>query len=147
MGDSMQVLEENIQSDYKYGFTSDIETEAFEPGLSEDTVRRISAKKEEPEWLLEYRLKAFKHWQTLKEPHWPKVNYPPIKYQDIIYYAEPKKKPELASMDEVDPELVKTFNKLGIPLEEQMILAGVAVDAVIDSVSIKTTYKEKLGEL
>jgi len=147
MSDSMQVLEENIQSDYKYGFTSDIETEAFDAGLNEDTVRRISAKKNEPEWLLEYRLKAFRHWTTLKEPHWPKVDYPPINYQDIIYYAEPKKKPELASMDEVDPELVKTFNKLGIPLEEQMVLAGVAVDAVIDSVSVKTTYKEKLAEL
>lgn len=147
MSDSMQVLEENIQSDYKYGFTSDIETEAFEPGLTEDTVRRISAKKDEPEWLLAYRLKAFKHWLTLTEPHWPKVEYKAINYQDIIYYAEPKKKPELASMDEVDPELVKTFNKLGIPLEEQMVLAGVAVDAVIDSVSVKTTYKEKLGEL
>lgn len=147
MSDSMQVLEENIQSDYKYGFTSDIETEAFEPGLTEDTVHRISKKKNEPVWLLEYRLKAFRHWKTLTEPHWPKVDYPSINYQDIIYYAEPKKKPELASMDEVDPELVKTFNKLGIPLEEQMVLAGVAVDAVIDSVSIKTTYKEKLGEL
>ena len=143
----MQVLEENIQSDYKYGFSSDIETEAFEPGLNEDTVRRISAKKEEPEWLLEYRLKAFKHWKTLKEPRWPKVQYTPVNYQDVIYYAEPKKKPQLESMDEVDPELVATFNKLGIPLEEQMVLAGVAVDAVIDSVSVKTTYKEKLAEL
>jgi Fe-S cluster assembly protein SufB len=147
MSDSMQVLEENIQSDYKYGFSSDIETEAFEPGLNEDTVRRISAKKEEPEWLLEYRLKAFKHWETLEEPRWPNVHYEPINYQDVIYYAEPKKKPQLESMDEVDPELVATFNKLGIPLEEQMVLAGVAVDAVIDSVSVKTTYKEKLGEL
>lgn len=147
MSDSMQVLEENIQSDYKYGFTSDIDMETFSKGLNEETVRKISAKKNEPAFLLEYRLKAFEHWKTLKEPTWPKVSYPAIDYQDIIYYAAPKKKPELASLDEVDPELLATFNKLGIPLEEQKLLSGVAVDAVIDSVSVKTTYKEKLGEL
>ncbi len=147
MSDSMQVLEENIQSDYKYGFTSDIDMETFSKGLNEETVRKISAKKNEPAFLLEYRLKAFEHWKTLKEPTWPKVDYPPIDYQEIIYYAAPKKKPELASLDEVDPELLATFNKLGIPLEEQKILSGVAVDAVIDSVSVKTTYKEKLSEL
>jgi len=147
MSDSMQVLEENIQSDYKYGFTSDIEMETFAKGLNEETVRKISAKKNEPEFLLKYRLKAFEHWKTLKEPTWPKVDYPTIDYQDIIYYAAPKKKPELASLDEVDPELLATFNKLGIPLEEQKVLSGVAVDAVIDSVSVKTTYKEKLLEL
>lgn len=143
----MQVLEENIQSDYKYGFTSDIDMETFAKGLNEETVRKISAKKNEPAFLLEYRLKAFEHWKTLKEPTWPKVDYPPIDYQDIIYYAAPKKKPQLESLDEVDPELLATFNKLGIPLEEQKVLAGVAVDAVIDSVSVKTTYKEKLSEL
>lgn len=143
----MQVLEDNIQSDYKYGFTSNIDMETFAKGLNEETVRKISAKKNEPAFLLEYRLKAFEHWKTLKEPTWPKVNYPPIDYQDIIYYAAPKKKPELASLDEVDPELLATFNKLGIPLEEQKVLSGVAVDAVIDSVSVKTTYKEKLSEL
>jgi Fe-S cluster assembly protein SufB len=147
MSDSMQVLEENIQSDYKYGFTSDIEMETFAKGLNEETVRKISAKKNEPEFLLNYRLKAFEHWKTLKEPKWPKVNYPPIDYQDIIYYAAPKKKPELQSLDEVDPELLATFNKLGIPLDEQKVLSGVAVDAVIDSVSVKTTYKAKLAEL
>ena len=147
MSDSMQVLEDNIQSDYKYGFTSDIDMETFSKGLNEETVRKISAKKKEPPFLLEYRLKAFEHWKTLKEPTWPKVEYPPIDYQDIIYYAAPKKKPQLASLDEVDPELLATFNKLGIPLEEQKVLSGVAVDAVIDSVSVKTTYKEKLSEL
>ncbi|MDF1695897.1 MAG: Fe-S cluster assembly protein SufB [Saprospiraceae bacterium] len=147
MSDSMQVLEENIKSDYKYGFTSDIDMETFAKGLNEETVRKISAKKNEPPFLLEYRLKAFEHWKTLVEPTWPKVNYPPIDYQDIIYYAAPKKKPQLESLDEVDPELLATFNKLGIPLEEQKILSGVAVDAVIDSVSVKTTYKEKLSEL
>ncbi len=147
MSDSMQVLEESIQSDYKYGFTSDIDMETFSKGLNEETVRKISAKKNEPAFLLEYRLRAFEHWKTLKEPSWPKVDYPPIDYQDIIYYAAPKKKPQLASLDEVDPELLATFNKLGIPLEEQKVLSGVAVDAVIDSVSVKTTYKEKLSEL
>lgn len=147
MSDSMQTLEEHTQSEYKYGFTSDIEMETFAKGLNEDVVRAISAKKNEPAFLTEWRLKAFRHWQHMVEPHWPKVDYDPIDYQDIIYYAAPKKKPELKSLDEVDPELLATFKKLGIPLDEQKILAGVAVDAVIDSVSIKTTYKEKLGEL
>jgi len=147
ISESMQTLEEHTQSEYKYGFTSDIEMETFAKGLNEDTVRRISAKKEEPEFLLEWRLKAFRQWKEMKEPHWPKVDFDPIDYQDIIYYAAPKKKPVLNSLDEVDPELLKTFNKLGIPLEEQKFLSGVAVDAVIDSVSVKTTYTEKLGEL
>lgn len=147
ISESMQVLEDQTSSEYKYGFTSDIDMEVFEKGLNEDVVRRISAKKNEPEWLLEYRLKAYKHWLTMKEPKWPNVEYDPIDYNDIIYYAAPKKKPELKSLDEVDPELLSTFEKLGIPLEEQKVLAGVAVDAVIDSVSVKTTYKEKLGEL
>lgn len=147
MSDSMQTLELHTQSDYKYGFTSDIEMESFAKGLNEDVVRMISAKKNEPEFLTEWRLKAFRQWQEMKEPHWPNVKYEPIDYQDIIYYAAPKKKPQYESLDEVDPELLETFNKLGIPLDEQKILAGVAVDAVIDSVSVKTTYKEKLGEL
>ena len=147
MSDSMQTLEAHTNSDYKYGFTSDIDTETIPKGLSEDVVRLISAKKNEPEFLLEWRLKAFRHWQKMTEPTWPNVDYPPVDYQDIIYYAAPKKKPELKSLDEVDPELLRTFEKLGIPLEEQKVLAGVAVDAVIDSVSVKTTYKEKLAEL
>lgn len=147
MSDSMQVLEENIQSEYKYGFTSDIETETFPKGLTEETIRNLSAKKNEPEFLLKYRLRAFEYWKTLKEPKWPNVKYDPIDYQDIIYYAAPKKKPTLNSLDEVDPELLKTFDKLGIPIEEQKMLTGVAVDVVMDSVSVKTTYKEKLAEL
>lgn len=147
ISESMQVLEDQTSSEYKYGFTSDIEMDVFEKGLSEDVVRRISAKKDEPQWMLEYRLKAYEHWLTMKEPKWPNVTYSPIDYNDIIYYAAPKEKPEYKSLDEVDPELIATFNKLGIPLDEQKILAGVAVDAVIDSVSVKTTYKEKLGEL
>jgi len=147
MSDSMQTLEAHTRSDYKYGFTSDIDTETLPKGLTEETVRAISAKKGEPEFMLEWRLKAFRHWQELVEPTWPNVDYPPIDYQDIIYYAAPKKKPQYESLDEVDPELLETFKKLGIPLEEQKILAGVAVDAVIDSVSVKTTFKEKLSEL
>ncbi|MCG8331473.1 MAG: Fe-S cluster assembly protein SufB [Chitinophagales bacterium] len=147
MSDSMVTLEEHTRSDYKYGFTSNIETETIPKGLNEDVVRLISQKKEEPEWLTEWRLKAFRHWQTLTEPTWPNVEYPPVDFQDIIYYAAPKKKELLNSLDEVDPELLRTFEKLGIPLEEQKMLAGVAVDAVIDSVSVKTTYKEKLAEL
>jgi Fe-S cluster assembly protein SufB len=147
MSDSMQTLEAHTRSDYKYGFSSDIETETLPKGLTEETVRAISAKKEEPAFLLEWRLKAFKHWQEMVEPTWPNVDYPPIDYQDIIYYAAPKKKPKYESLDQVDPELLKTFKKLGIPLEEQKFLAGVAVDAVIDSVSVKTTFKEKLSEL
>ncbi|MCB9264694.1 MAG: Fe-S cluster assembly protein SufB [Lewinellaceae bacterium] len=147
MSDSMQTLEEHTRSDYKYGFTSNIDTDKLPKGLSEDIVRAISMKKNEPEWLTEWRLKAYRHWTTMKEPTWPNVNYPPIDYQDIIYYAAPKPKKQLNSLDEVDPELLETFNKLGIPLEEQKLLAGVAVDAVIDSVSVKTTYKEKLAEL
>ena len=148
LSESMQILEDQTNSDYKYGFTSDIEMETLPKGLSEEVVRAISAKKNEPAFLLEYRLKAFRHWLTLEEPQWPNVDFPPINYQDIIYYAAPKKKPTLNSLDEADPELIKTFEKLGIPLDEQKILAGVvAVDAVFDSVSVKTTFKEKLSEL
>ena len=148
LSESMQILEDQTNSDYKYGFTSDVEMEEFPMGLSEDIIRAISAKKNEPEFLLEYRLKAYRHWLTLEEPEWPNVDYPPVNYQDLIYYAAPKKKPKLNSLDEADPELIKTFEKLGIPLNEQKVLAGVvAVDAVFDSVSVKTTFKETLSEL
>ena len=141
------ILTEKIESDYKYGFTSDIEMDSFAKGLSEDTVRAISQKKEEPEWMLEWRLKAYRHWLTMKEPDWAKVSYPKINYQDIIYYAAPKKFNKLTSLEDLDPEIKKTYDKLGIPLEEQKFLAGVAVDAVLDSVSVATTYREKLSEL
>ncbi|RLD88739.1 MAG: Fe-S cluster assembly protein SufB [Bacteroidetes bacterium] len=141
-----KILEDVTGSDYKYGFVSDIENDAAPMGLTEDTIRFISKKKEEPEWLLEFRLKAYRHWLTMEEPDWALIDYPAINYQDIIYYSAPKKKKELAGLDEVDPELLDTFNKLGIPLEEQKILAGVAVDAVIDSVSVKTTFKETLSK-
>jgi Fe-S cluster assembly protein SufB len=147
MSDSMQTLEQHTQSEYKYGFTSDIETDIFPIGLSEEVVRMISAKKNEPEFLTEWRLKAYRHWLTMTEPEWPNVDYKKVDYQSISYYAAPKTKPQYESLDEVDPELLATFNKLGIPLDEQKFLAGVAVDAVIDSVSVKTTYTEKLGEL
>ncbi len=143
----MQTLEQHTQSDYKYGFTSNIETDKLPKGLSEEVVRAISAKKNEPEWLTEWRVKAYYQFLEMKEPKWSNVDYPPVDLQDIHYYAAPKKKKKLESLDEVDPELLNTFNKLGIPLEEQKMLAGVAVDAVIDSVSVKTTYKEKLAEL
>ncbi len=142
-----QILEEITNSEYKYGFQSDFESDSAPPGLNEDIVRFISEKKNEPDWLLEWRLKAFRNWQKMKEPKWPNVQYPPINYQDIIYYSAPKKKKKVDSLDEVDPELLETFKKLGISLEEQKRLTGVAVDAVIDSVSVKTTFKEKLAEL
>ncbi|MBX9850137.1 MAG: Fe-S cluster assembly protein SufB [Cytophagaceae bacterium] len=147
MSDSTKILEEITGSDYKYGFETKIENESAPKGLSEEIVRFISAKKNEPEWMLEWRLKAYKHWLTLTEPKWQNVSYPAINYQDIIYYSAPKQKAKLNSLDEVDPELRDTFKKLGISLDEQKRLTGVAVDAVIDSVSVTTTYKEKLGEL
>ncbi len=140
------ILDEVTQGEYKYGFYTDIEMDTAKVGLSEDTVRFISAKKNEPEWLLEFRLNAFKHWLTLTEPNWAHLHHPPINYQDIIYYAAPKKKKELENLDEVDPELIATFNKLGISLEEQKRLTGVAVDAVIDSVSVKTTFSDTLSK-
>ncbi|MEZ4647249.1 MAG: Fe-S cluster assembly protein SufB [Candidatus Eisenbacteria bacterium] len=140
-------LEKLTQSEYKYGFTTDIETEMIPKGLNEDIVRIISAKKEEPEWLLEWRLKALAHWKKMVEPKWPNFGYGPIDYQDLYYYAAPKKKPVLESLDDVDPELRETFNKLGISLEEQKRISGVAVDAVFDSVSVATTYKKTLGAL
>lgn len=145
--ESGRVLDEATNSEYKYGFTSDIDTEIVPPGLDEDVIRRISTIKQEPEWLLEFRLKAFRYWQTLTPPTWAHLDIPPIDFQAISYYAAPKQKALKKSMDEVDPELVKTFNKLGISLEEQKRLAGVAVDAVMDSVSVKTTHREALAEL
>lgn len=145
--ENSNILEEITQSEYKYGFVTNIETDDAPKGLNEDIVRFISSKKNEPEWLLEYRLKAFAHWKTMVEPTWVHVHYPKIDFQDIIYYSAPKQKKQLNSLDEVDPELLKTFEKLGISLEEQKRLSNVAVDAVIDSVSVKTTFKEKLGEL
>jgi Fe-S cluster assembly protein SufB len=140
-------LREITDSEYKYGFVTDIEADAVPKGLSEDTVRVISAKKGEPDFMLQWRLKAYRHWTRMKEPRWANVDYAVIDYQDIIYYSAPKPKKQLESLDEVDPELRQTFEKLGISLEEQKRLAGVAVDAVFDSVSVATTFKEKLGEL
>src|SRR5512145_2682220 len=131
---------------YKHGFVTDIESDTAPKGLSEDTIRFISAKKSEPEWLLDFRLKSYRHWLTMQEPMWPNVTYPKIDFQDIIYYSAPKPK-KLASMDEVDPELLKTFEKLGVPMNERAKLAGVAVDVIFDSVSVATTYKEKLAEV
>ncbi len=142
-----QQLKELTQQKYRYGFVTDIEEDKVPRGLSEDIVRLISAKKNEPQFMLEWRLKAYRHWLTLEEPTWANVKYPPIDYQDIVYYSAPKQKKPLASMDEVDPELKRAFEKLGIPLAEQQRLAGVAVDAVFDSVSVATTYKKKLGDL
>ncbi len=133
--------------DYKYGFVTDIDTDVIPKGLNEDVIRLISKKKNEPEWLLEFRLKAYRHWLTLKMPEWAHLDVPPIDYQAISYYAAPRKKEGPKSLDEVDPELLDTFNKLGIPLQEQKALSGMAVDAVMDSVSVKTTHKEKLAEL
>ncbi|MBR6926508.1 MAG: Fe-S cluster assembly protein SufB, partial [Bacteroidaceae bacterium] len=144
MAQNEELLQSIESKEYEYGFTTDVDTEIFEVGLNEDVIRRISARKEEPAWLLELRLKAFRHWQTLEQPDWAHVNLPPIDYQAISYYADPTKKKE--GKKELDPELVKTFDKLGIPLEERMALGGVAVDAVMDSVSVKTTFKETLQE-
>ena len=141
------ILDEVTSKDYEFGWVSNIEAESAPKGLNEDIVRFISAKKQEPEWLLEWRLKSFRHWQTMSEPKWPNVNYPAINYQDIIYYSAPKKKSSPTALGEVDPELLKTFEKLGISLTEQKRLTGIAVDAVLDSVSVATTFKEKLGEM
>jgi Fe-S cluster assembly protein SufB len=142
-----EIFEEIAQSEYKYGFVTNIEADNAPKGLSEDIVRFISKKKNEPEFMLAYRLKAFRHWQKMKEPTWAHVHYPEIDFQNIIYYSAPKQKPVLNSLDEVDPEILKTFDKLGISLEEQKRLTGVAVDFVMDSVSVKTSFKEKLAEL
>lgn len=141
----MQTLEVHTQSDYKYGWSTELDMDSLPKGLSEETVRAISARKEEPEWLLAWRLKAYHHWLTMKELAWANIHYPPINYQDIIYFAAPKKK--LNSLDEADPELLAMFDKLGVPLEERKVLAGVAVDAVIDSVSVTTTFKKELSDM
>ncbi|MCO5144049.1 MAG: Fe-S cluster assembly protein SufB [Oligoflexia bacterium] len=140
-------LNEHLAKKYQYGFTTDIESEQAPPGLSEDIIRFISAKKEEPQWMTEWRLSAYKKWQQMKEPTWAYLKYTPVDYQSIIYYSAPKQKPKLNSLDEVDPKLLETYEKLGIPLHEQKRLAGVAVDAVFDSVSVVTTHREKLKEL
>ncbi|NLJ82260.1 MAG: Fe-S cluster assembly protein SufB [Bacteroidales bacterium] len=146
MEEEKNIIEEVASSEYKYGFTTDIETEYFPKGISEDIVRKISAYKKEPEWLLEFRLQAYRKWLTMQEPEWAHLSYPKIDYQEVIYFAVPKKQKELKSMDEVDPELVEMFNKLGISLDEQKRLSGVAVDAVVDSMSVKTTFQDSLKE-
>ena len=147
MSTATETIEGFVKREYRYGFVTDVETESVAPGLNEDVIRLISAKKKEPEFLLEWRLKAFRHWQTMKEPTWPKVQYPPVSFQDIVYYSAPKRKGDgPKSLDEVDPKLLETYEKLGIPLKERERLAGVAVDAVFDSVSVGTTFKDKLAE-
>src|ERR1039457_4913201 len=145
--ESNKILSAFTQSEYKYGFTTDIETDMAPMGLNEDIIRFISEKKQEPSFLLEFRLKSYRYWLTMKEPKWANIHYPKIDFQDIIYYAAPGKKKKPGSLDEVDPELLSTFNKLGISLNEQKMLAGVAVDAVMDSVSVKTTFSETLSKL
>ena len=147
MSTETNTIEDLANREYKYGFVSNVEADEAPRGLNEDIIKLISSKKGEPDWLLEWRLKAFRNWQTMKEPRWPNVKYPPIDYQGIIYYSAPKRKAKPKSLSEVDPELLKTYEKLGISLVEQERLAGVAVDAVFDSVSVATTFKEKLNEL
>ncbi|HET9383946.1 MAG TPA: Fe-S cluster assembly protein SufB [Gemmatimonadales bacterium] len=142
----MTGIEAHVQQPYKYGFVTDIESEVVPPGLNEDVIRLISAKKGEPEWMLDWRLKAYRNWLKMTEPHWPNVKYGPIDYQAISYYAAPKQQPKLDSLDQVDPKLVQTFEKLGIPIEEQKRLTGVAVDAVFDSVSVATTFQAELAK-
>ena len=131
---------------YEYGFTTDVHTEIIEKGLNEDVIRLISSKKGEPEWMLDFRLRAFRHWSKMEQPTWGHVTVPPVDYQAISYYADPLAKKKKENAKEIDPELMKTFDKLGIPLEERLALSGVAVDAIMDSVSVKTTFKEKLAE-
>src|SRR5829696_1426215 len=145
MSTSTESIEELATREYKYGFYTEVEAETIPKGLNEDVIRTISAKKQEPEWLLQWRLKAYRLWLTMKEPTWHNVKYEPINYQDIVYYSAPKKKKVLNSLDEVDPEVKATFDKLGIPIEEQKMLSGVAVDAVFDSVSVATTFRERLA--
>src|SRR5262245_41216777 len=140
MSTATDTIQEFVSSEYKYGFTSNIETDTIPPGLSEEVIRLISAKKQEPEFMLNWRLKAYRHWLTMTEPSWQFAKHPPIDFQKSIYYAAPKNRKQLNSLDEVDPELLKTFEKLGISLNEQKRLAGVAVDAVVDSVSVATTF-------
>src|SRR3954451_7635972 len=146
MSTATETIEQLANREYKYGFVSDVDSETIPKGLNEDVVRLISQKKNEPEWLLEWRLKAYRLWLTMKEPTWQNVKYDPINYQDIAYYSAPKKKKTLNSLDEMDPEVRATFDKLGIPIEEQKIFAGVAVDAVFDSVSVATTFRETLAK-
>ena len=143
---SSVALQNLVNQPYRHGFVTDIEADTAPRGLNEDIIRFISLKKNEPDWLLEFRLQAYRHWLTMTEPTWPNVKYPKIDFQDIIYYSAPKPKKKLASMDEVDPELRRTFEKLGVPLHEQKALAGVAVDVIFDSVSVTTTYKKRLAE-
>lgn len=145
--DQDKILNEVTQSDYKYGFYTDVDIDSIPKGLNEDVIRLISGKKKEPEFMLEFRLKAYRHWLTMKMPHWAHLKIPEINYQDIIYYAAPKQKVKPESLDDIDPDLKETFDKLGIPLDEQKHLTGVAVDAIMDSVSVKTTFKETLAEL
>ncbi|MGD9545971.1 MAG: Fe-S cluster assembly protein SufB [Candidatus Krumholzibacteriia bacterium] len=147
MSDEKQMLEDLSQQDYKWGFVTAIDADTVPPGLNEDVIRFISAQKNEPEWLLSFRLKAYAHWRTLEEPTWQKVTFPPVDYQAISYYSAPKRQKKLDSLDEVDPELLDTYEKLGIPLTEQKRLAGVAVDAVFDSVSVATTHQDKLAAM
>lgn len=144
---STEILEDFTSQEYKYGFYTNIEADEAPPGLNEDIIRFISTKKNEPDWMLQWRLKAFARWKEMKEPHWAFVNYPPVKYDEIVYYSAPKQKKGPASLEEVDPEILKTYEKLGIPLHEQKALAGVAVDAVFDSVSVVTTFKKQLEEV
>ena len=147
MSTATETIESLVKQDYKYGFYTDVETDSAPPGLSEDTIRLISRRKNEPEWLTDWRLKAFRHWQTMKEPTWPKIHHEKINYQDIVYYSAPGKKGDgPKSLEEVDPKLLETYEKLGIPLRERERLAGVAVDAVFDSVSVGTTFKKQLAE-
>jgi Fe-S cluster assembly protein SufB len=145
MSEQTKIIEDFANREYEHGFVTDVEADTFPPGLNEDVVRAISAKKSEPEWMTEWRLKAYRKWLEMTEPDWAKVDYPAIDYQKISYFSAPKEK--LESLDEVDPEILATYKKLGIPLDEQKLLANVAVDAVFDSVSVATTFKEKLGEL
>jgi Fe-S cluster assembly protein SufB len=149
MDNGLSTIEKTVLSDYKYGFVTNIEADEAPKGLNEDTIRFISARKKEPQWMLDWRLKAFAYWSrhSGEEPTWANLDYPKIDYQEIIYYSAPKQKANIKNLDEIDPELRRTFEKLGISLDEQKRLSGVAVDAVIDSISIGTTFKEQLGEL
>src|SRR5579863_6287501 len=148
MSTATETIEEFVNQEYKYGFTTNVDTDTIPPGLSEDVVRLISSKKNEPDFMLQWRLKAYRHWLTMTEPDWPHIHYPPIDYQKSVYYSAPKKKSDgPKSLDEVDPKLLETYEKLGIPLRERERLAGVAVDAVFDSVSVATTFRDRLSEL
>jgi Fe-S cluster assembly protein SufB len=146
MSTDTATIEGLVRQEYKYGFYTDVESDSAPPGLNEDIIRLISRKKNEPGWLLDWRLKAFRHWTTLREPTWPKIHHEAIDYQDIVYYSAPRRRGDAPkSLDEVDPKLLETYEKLGIPLRERERLAGVAVDAVFDSVSVGTTFKKQLA--